>query len=174
MNTETATVITFLLVSLSLLSGCATITSGTSQSVNVVTEKNVSEAKCELIDKKGGKWFIPSTPGSASVKKGDGPLSIICKKDGYITAELMVDETLVPATFGNILLGGGIGIIVDSVSGAAQQYPDQVLVWMEPEKFSTDLERDAWNQEKEKFILTQNKAKESASSASNDGPAGNL
>lgn len=86
----------------------------------------------------------------------------------------MVDETLVPATFGNILLGGGIGIIVDSVSGAAQQYPDQILIWMDPEKFNTDLERDAWNQEKEKFNLTQNKTKESASSGSNDGPAGNL
>ncbi len=174
MKPETATIITALLVSLSLLSGCATITSGTSQSVNVVTEKNVTEAKCELTDKKGGKWFIPSTPGSASVKKGDGPLSIICKKDGYKTAELMVDETLVPATFGNILLGGGIGIIVDSVSGAAQEYPDHILVWMDPEKFNSDLERDAWNLEKEKFVLAQNKTKESTSSTSNDGPAGNL
>lgn len=76
MKTETATT-TCLLLGLSLLSGCATITSGTSQAVNIVTEKDVQEAKCELTDKKGGKWFIPSTPGSATVRKGDGPLSII-------------------------------------------------------------------------------------------------
>lgn len=167
MKTETATT-TCLLLGLSLLSGCATITSGTSQAVNIVTEKDVQEAKCELTDKKGGKWFIPSTPGSATVRKGDGPLSIICKKAGYKTSKLMVDESLVPATFGNIILGGGIGILVDAASGAAQQYPDQILVWMEPDDFKTEQEKDAWLKEREQFDLAQKK-KEQVAQADPDG-----
>ncbi|MFZ5762075.1 MAG: hypothetical protein ACOY8P_04015 [Thermodesulfobacteriota bacterium] len=145
------------LLGVSLLSGCATITSGTTQSVNIVTEKEVHDAKCELTDKKGGKWWVPSTPGSASVRKGDGPLSIVCKKDGYKIAKLIVDETLVPATFGNIILGGGIGILVDAASGAAQQYPDQITVWMEPDGFKSEQEKVAWLKEKEEFELAQKK-----------------
>lgn len=156
-----------LLLATSQLTGCATITSGTSQSVNVVTEKEVKEAKCELTDKKGGTWFIPSTPGSASVRKGDGPLSIICQKGGYKTANLMVDETLVPATFGNILIGGGVGILVDSMSGAAQQYPEQIIVWMEPENFNTDIEKDVWRREKEEFESAKKKGTQQAQGDSN-------
>ncbi len=34
---------------------CATITTGTDQSVTVMTEKNVSDANCELSDSAGGK-----------------------------------------------------------------------------------------------------------------------
>jgi uncharacterized protein YceK len=169
MQTAATTTTTLgLLFLASLLSGCATITSGTTQSVNIVTEKDVQEAKCELTDKKGGKWFVPSTPGNATVRKGDGPLSVICKKEGYKTAELMVEETLVPATFGNIILGGGVGILVDSVSGAAQQYPEQILVWMEPNNFKTDQEKAVWKQEKEKFELAQKKAPQPDKAASND------
>lgn len=165
--TVTTVLTACLFLAVSLLTGCATITSGTTQSVNVVTEKEVKEAKCELTDKKGGKWFIPSTPGSASVRKGDGPLSIICQKGGYKTANLMVDETLVPATFGNIILGGGVGILVDSISGAAQQYPEQIIVWMEPEDFKTDTEKDVWRREKEAFDLAQKKGPQQAKADSN-------
>lgn len=166
MKRETATA-TFLFIGLSLLSGCATITSGTTQSVNLATEKDVQDANCELTDKKGGKWFVPSTPGSTTVRKGDGPLSIICKKEGYKTAQLMVDETLTPATFGNIILGGGIGVLVDAASGAAQQYPEKILVWMEPEKFKTEQEKDVWRREKEEFELARKKV-HPTQSASND------
>ncbi|MFP6869957.1 MAG: hypothetical protein VCE91_11535 [Nitrospinota bacterium] len=35
------------------------------------------------------------------------------------------DETFSGATLENILLRGGIGIIVDTISGAAQEYPLQ-------------------------------------------------
>ena len=122
---------------LGLTSGCATITKGTDQSVSVVTEKKVVGAKCELTDVKGHKWYISSTPGTVSVLKGDGPMTITCTKEGYNKALLMVEEAVAGATFGNILLGGGIGIIVDAISGAAQQYPDQIIVWMEPEEWTS-------------------------------------
>lgn len=80
----------------------------------------------------------------------------------------MVDESLVPATFGNIILGGGIGILVDAASGAAQQYPDQILVWMEPDDFKTEQEKDAWLKEREQFDLAQKK-KEQVAQADPDG-----
>lgn len=140
---------------ISLLSGCATIVSGTGQSLTVVTEKSVEDASCELTDKKGGKWYIPHTPGTATVHKGDGPMTVVCKKDGYKTATLMVEESLTGATFGNIILGGGIGILVDAASGAAQQYPDQVVVWMEPETWESEDAKNTWYRDKEAFEVAE-------------------
>lgn len=128
--------------------GCATIVSGTSQSITVLTEKGVEGARCELTDSKGGKWYVPDTPGTVTVRKGDGPMTIVCKKAGFKTATHIFDETLHGATFGNIIAGGGVGILVDAASGAAQRYPDQVTVWMEPEAFSTEAQRLAWKTEK--------------------------
>jgi len=128
---------TALAACLCVLSGCATITTGTTQTIMLTTEKDVHDAHCELTDTKGGKWYVPSTPGSASVRKGDGPMSIVCKKDGYKPAVMSVDETITGATFGNIILGGGIGVLVDAASGTAQEYPDTVTVWMEPKQWGS-------------------------------------
>ncbi len=136
---------------LGMTSGCATITTGTDQSVSVVTEKNVEGAKCELTDAKGHKWYIPSTPGTATVLKGDGPMTVTCTKEDYNKALLMVDETFAGATLGNILIGGGIGIFIDAMSGAAQQYPDQIIVWMEPEEWASEEKRLEWVKEKEAY-----------------------
>jgi hypothetical protein len=134
-----------------LATGCATVTTGTDQNITVVTEKNVTGAACELTDSKSAKWYVPNTPGSANVHRGDGPMSVICTKTGYRNANLMVEETVAGATLGNIILGGGIGIFVDAMSGAAQRYPDQITVWMEPESWTSESERLDWMQAKEKF-----------------------
>jgi len=137
--------------------GCATITSGTSQNLTIVTEKEIAGAECKLTDKHGASWYLPTTPGSVTVKKGDGPMTIICKKNGYKPGVLVVEKTLTGATFGNIILGGGIGIFVDAVSGAAQQYPDKITLWLEPEAWNTEEERLAWIKEKEAFLAMEKK-----------------
>jgi len=136
---------------LGTMSGCATITTGTDQSVTVVTEKNVAGAKCALKDIKGGEWYINDTPGTASVRKGDGPMSVTCTKESFKTATLMVDEVIAGATLGNILIGGGIGIFIDAMSGAGQQYPDKIIVWMEPEEWRSEDERLEWLKAKEAY-----------------------
>ncbi|MBF0137522.1 MAG: hypothetical protein H7833_12415 [Magnetococcus sp. DMHC-1] len=128
-----------------MLVGCATIVSGSLQSISVNTGK-VYGAMCELTDKKGGKWYVPTTPGTATVRKGDGPMDVVCRKEGYTIGQLTVEETIAGATFANILIGGGIGILVDAASGAAQQYPDQIVIWMEPEKFTSSSMEAEWTQ----------------------------
>jgi len=144
-------IVGILLCVLGMVSGCATVTTGTGQSITVVTEKNVESAKCELTDIKGGKWYVDNTPGTVIVTRGDGPMSVVCKKDGFKSTTLMVEEVIAGATLGNIILGGGIGIFVDAMSGAAQRYPDQIIVWMEPEKWGSEKERLAWINVKEAY-----------------------
>ena len=131
-----------------LLVGCSTITTGTTQPITIQTANGVTGAKCELVDSKASRWVINSTPETREITKGDGPLTVTCSKSGFKTAVVVVEETFAGATLGNVLLGGGVGIIVDAASGAAQEYADEVLVWMEPKTFKSASAKDAWFAEK--------------------------
>lgn len=118
-----------LLVSL-LLGACSTATRGTSQQVFVDT-KDVEDAKCTLKSNKG-EWTVESTPGTATVPRGGGALTVDCEKPNYKKATQTVAENFEEMTLGNVLIGGVIGIAVDAASGAAFKYPERVSVYMEP------------------------------------------
>jgi len=141
------------------LSACSTIVSGTQQSMFIETPK-VMGAECKLNDSKGGGWYLNNTPGSVTVTKGNGPMNIVCSKKGYETTSVSVEETVAGATFGNIILGGGIGIFVDAASGAAQIYPDKVVVWMKPTSWKSSKEEQDW--QKEKISYEEEQAKKEA------------
>ena len=53
---------------------------------------------------------------------------------------------------GNIILGGGIGIIFDASSGAAQRYPEEVVIWMEPEEWRDENAKLQWEGERRAFM----------------------
>lgn len=126
------------------LQGCATVTTGTGQTITIITERDVEGASCELVDQAFGVWHLDSTPGEVTVNKGDGPMTIVCRKPGYRDGSVLVDEDVTGATYGNILVGGGIGAAVDAASGAAQHYPDRVIIWMEPVHWESLEARIEW------------------------------
>lgn len=109
------------------VSGCASIVTGSDQSMSVQTAP-VSGAECKLTNDKGS-WFVPSTPGSVTVHRAYGPLTVECKKDGY--AGLMkADSATKGMMAGNILFGGPIGAAVDAGTGAGYDYPAVITVPM--------------------------------------------
>ncbi|NYZ13455.1 hypothetical protein HL658_12920 [Azospirillum sp. RWY-5-1] len=112
------------------LQACASITAGTTQSVAVDTTP-VQQAACTVQNEKG-QWTIARTPGIATVTKAYGPLSVQCRTEAGHSGSSSVQSTTAGAAFGNILAGGIIGAAVDMGSGAAYQYPAQVLVSMTP------------------------------------------
>lgn len=112
----------------SLLSGCASIVSGTTQSISVETP-SVTGAQCSLINDKG-EWYINSTPGSVMVHRSYQDLVIACQKAGYLTDTKRVKSTTKAMVFGNVLFGGGIGAGVDVADGAAYNYPTDIQVPM--------------------------------------------
>ena len=138
------------------LSGCSTIVSGTQQSVFIDTPF-VEDAKCTLKDSKNGSWYLPATPGSATVTKGNGPMNVVCKKSGYTTGQSQVDDEFAGATLGNVILGGGIGIFVDAASGAAQEYPEKIVVWMQPVNWKSAQQKAEWQKEKLAYEAEQAK-----------------
>jgi hypothetical protein len=132
------------------LGACAAVMKGTTQSVFVETPM-AEGASCKLADSKNGIWYLPATPGPVSVHKGDGPMNVTCTKDDYFTETATVDEKLEGAVFGNILIGGLVGIVADSASGAAQRYPDKITVWLKPKTWKSPDEHLAWLDAKARF-----------------------
>lgn len=108
---------------LSLLSGCASVLSGGTQSVTIVTP-NADGANCSLTDSLGRVWHVTETPGTVVVRKGHGPITVICQKDGYAKATSLLDEKIAGASYGNLALGPAapIGYLVDSLAGSTQKY----------------------------------------------------
>jgi hypothetical protein len=153
------------------LTGCATIVSGTQQSMFVDTPE-MTGAQCKLNDSKNGTWYLQSTPGSVTVAKGNGPMNVVCSKAGYEAVSVSVDEDFAGATLGNVILGGGIGVFVDAASGAAQKYPDKVIVWMKPKHFESLHAQKSWEEAKasyEKKIVEEAEAKKKAQQPRNNG-----
>lgn len=108
------------------MGACASITEGTTQTVAVSTTPK-SGAKCQLQNEKGN-WTVPSTPGSTLVVKADGPLLVTCTHPDGDTGSATVKSSTSLGTFGNVLIGGAIGVAVDLNSGAAYIYPPSVTV----------------------------------------------
>ena len=113
-------------------SGCASVTGTTIQSVSVQTRsqdgKEVTGSACELSNNKG-KWFITS-PGSVTITRSNDDMQVLCNKQGFDPGRAAVVSDTKGSMFGNILLGGGIGAIVDHNTGAAYEYPSLIQVMM--------------------------------------------
>lgn len=116
----------------STLIGCASITGTTGQSVSIETleksGKSVAGASCELTNSKG-KWFI-NTPGTVAIRRSNDDMSILCKKDGLDPGLATVVSDTKGMMWGNILVGGGIGALVDHNTGAAYEYPVLIQIMM--------------------------------------------
>lgn len=110
------------------LSGCASITGDTTQSIRIETlnEKGelIAGADCSAKNEYG------SFPGKSSdnilVRRSSENLFIDCVKEGYPNASAQAVSRANGGMFGNILFGGGVGAIIDHNKGTAYTYPQ----WM--------------------------------------------
>lgn len=97
-------------------------------SVQTIHEnKEVSGVGCTLTND-AGSWFI-TTPSIVSVHKNTGDLAIDCKKDSFAGSQTLVSKST-GAVWGNILIGGGIGYIIDRNTGTGFDYPATTTVML--------------------------------------------
>ena len=115
-----------LVLSLSLIS-CASIFSEKSQSISVNTG-DAKDATCELFNGKGR--YIVNSPGTIVISQSCDDLNYICRKKGYNEIEGVIVFKHKGSTAGNLILGGGIGYIVDIGTGAACRYPETISLPM--------------------------------------------
>ncbi len=116
----------------SLLTGCASITSGTVQTVAVSTKTaagaEVKQANCTLKNEKG--IWNTTTPNNITVRKAAGNLLVECNKQGYPKGTLRAISRAGAGLAGNIFFGGPIGMVIDHSRGAAYYYPANLPVVM--------------------------------------------
>ena len=125
------------------MSACSTIVKGSDQSITIVTEPN--GAQCILARDGNTVGAVGRTPGSTVVTKSKDDITVTCEREGFMKTSEIVESGASGWSAGNILfglLGGGIGLIVDSASGAMHQYPEMIHVALVPESFSTEEGRD--------------------------------
>lgn len=151
------------LMASALLGGCATLTTSSSQTVTLTTEP--PGAACTF--KREGEviGIVNPTPGSLSVKKSHADIDVSCVKDGFLDAVGRVGSKFQAMTFGNILFGGIIGIVVDAASGATAQYEANVAIRMTPAEFPSIEARDKFfDLQRETFVAQATQVKERISS----------
>jgi len=123
-------------------SACASIINGTTQDLYVDSQPQGASCK---IDRQGAVvGTINSTPGKVNVPRHKDNIVVSCALDGYDQSNEVLASSFSGATFGNLLLGGFVGVVIDASSGANNKYPERVNVVMTPAAFPDDGARDAY------------------------------
>lgn len=108
--------------SILLLTGCASIVSKGSWPISI--NSSPSEAKISIKDKKGIEIYTGNTPATLKLKSGAGFFSkaryqVTFEKVGYDKKVVPVEFKLNGWYFGNLILGGPLGLlIIDPITGA--------------------------------------------------------
>lgn len=119
-------------VALMAFSGCATIVNEGAVPVRLDTVnakgEEVKGAECKLDN--GTGIYTVVTPGQATVKRASADAVIICTKEGEPDGRGNAVSRANAGMFGNIILGGGIGAIIDHSKGTAYTYPQWMRIVM--------------------------------------------
>lgn len=113
------------------LSGCGTITQGTSQNINITSSP--PGGHCELNREGEHVASLYATPGSVTVDKSMHDIVLTCDKPGYQTASLNLESDPSLGLFGNAIIGGVVGVGIDYATGAANKYPRATNVQFAPQ-----------------------------------------
>lgn len=100
-------------LSMSLLTGCASIIHGSRQDVRVVSEPSGAVVRVNLNNQ------ATTTPGVLTLNRKEVGYVLTFEKEGYKPVEVSLRRTVDGWMFGNIVFGGLIGLVIDFASGSA-------------------------------------------------------
>lgn len=116
------------MTTLTLLSGCASVSGDKAQRILVETVDQdgtmVDGARCSLRNNYGVTEGESGT--QIMTRKSSENLQIECKKDGYADARGDAISRANSGMWGNVFLGGAVGAIVDHNQGLAYNYPEWI------------------------------------------------
>ena len=108
-----------------LAGGCATMTTGTTQGINVDSEPR--DADCTL-SRDGVDLGTVRTPAPITIRRHSSTVHVTCRKEGYEDSRVVMNARFETSSAGNLILGGVVGVIVDAASGANSRYDPYVMV----------------------------------------------
>ncbi|RLJ37915.1 hypothetical protein [Acidovorax sp. 106] len=111
-----------------VLTGCASVVNDTSHPIKVETltpqGQAVAGAECKLSNDYGSSTM--KSGDTAPVRRSSKDLDIVCKHPDNPDATARGISRANGGMFGNIILGGGVGAIIDHNKGTAYTYPTWV------------------------------------------------
>lgn len=114
-----------------VLSGCATIVSGTTQKVSLSTQPSGAEAKAD------GNLTLKTPALITLERKMDHTIEV--SKEGYKTVTVYVHRAFNEMATGNVLLGGIIGAGIDAGTGSGNKLiPERIDLVLEEGAGSAD------------------------------------
>lgn len=117
-----------LIAILGLCTGCATVFTGTTDTINVAVP-DCQQATCKASNA-DGEWVLESIPGVIEVDKDRSALIIVCEAPGHESAAVSMSSSTEGWVWGNILIGGLIGLAVDLGTGGMYDYDGEVRIPM--------------------------------------------
>jgi len=107
------------------LTGCASVINDVTHPMKVETKTStgsvVAGAECKLTNDYG--VFQVKSGDTVQVRRSSKDLEIVCKDPANPDAVAKAISRANGGMFGNIILGGGIGAIIDHNKGTAYSYP---------------------------------------------------
>jgi len=110
------------------LAGCATISEGTTQIVNVDTP-GVANTQC-VLSRANALPRTVTPPEQVSITRANVVLTVECKKEGYEVSSVEVQPSKDELT----IFQFPIGYLVDGVSGARYTYPKTINIEMKAQQ----------------------------------------
>lgn len=125
--------------------GCATVVNDSSHPMKVETKTEagqaVTGAECKLTNDYGTVGV--KSGETVQVRRSSKDMDIVCKHPDNPDANARAISRANAGMFGNIILGGGIGAIIDHNKGTAYTYPTWVqLVYGKTLVFDRTTEKD--------------------------------
>ncbi len=127
------------------LSGCASVVNDSTHPMKVETltadGKAISGAECKLGNDYGS--ITVKSGDTAQVRRSSKDMDITCVSSDQVDAKGRAISRANGGMFGNIILGGGIGAIIDHNKGTAYTYPTWIqLVFGQTRVFDRGDEKD--------------------------------
>ena len=108
-----------------LSGGCASVVNDVTHPIKVETKTEAGEivagAECTLSNERASQ--VIKSGEIANVRRSNTDLKIECKHPAKLDAVATATSRANGGMFGNIILGGGIGAIIDHNRGTAYTYP---------------------------------------------------
>lgn len=117
----------FVLGTMVMLAGCATMVKGTSQQISLDTP-GFPGAECTLRSKDFGTRKVV-TPANFELPKSKHDIAVECRK-GCARGAGTIASNLEGMTAGNIVAGGVVGFGVDAATGAMNKYNENNQIAM--------------------------------------------
>ncbi|WOV90570.1 MAG: hypothetical protein R1F54_08550 [Candidatus Zeuxoniibacter abyssi] len=109
------------------VNGCSSFLHGAHEKIEITTSP--AGAYCKMYRDSAGFMKSVVTPGSKYIQRSGEPVTVVCEKDGYETASLVISSEKRKEMVGNVTTLG-VGAVVDAVGGGLYELPDKVEVIM--------------------------------------------